>query len=426
MVVVIKPASYEFSALVTLLRKLPGELKDYSIEALWRFLLQSEVARAAVESIEARPVGVPYSEAELDLIRFVDESPFDIRAEFAARFEKTVKYLHDSGLSDAASIGSGRDLLNEALHADAIRRLRKLLGPVLSGKDRVAVLIDNLDKAWDRRADLEPLAHLLLGLLGAVGRVAQDFEREDSWRQKIELSLVVFLRSDIYAYIQRVAREPDKIPTQILSWSDRRLLLRLIEERFLAVRPPMTSPEELWERFFCPVVKVMETREYMLSRVLPRPRDMVYLCNAAVMSALNSRHERVEEDDILAAEQSYSQFAYEALLVENGITVQEFEDVLLEFMGSDSVLRASAAKANVKLAGISDDKLDAVIERLKMMSFLGVEIADDRFEYIEGEPESRRLEVLARKYADRAKAEPRYSIHPAYRRYLEVGDLAVT
>ena len=365
-------------------------------------------------------MGVPYTEAELQLIRFADEASFNIRADFAKRFEDAVTYLQASGASDEQSVSAGRDRLNEALHADAIARLRKLLGPVLSGRDRVAILIDNLDKAWDRRADLEPLADLLLGLLGAVGRISQDFNREDSWRQRIELSLVVFLRSDIYAYLQRKAREPDKIPTQVLSWSDQDLLLRLLEERFLAVRPPSTAPDELWERFFCPTVKGLDTRRYLLAHVLPRPRDMVYICNAAIMSAVNSRHEIIEETDILSADRNYSQFAYEALLVENGITVGELDYVLLEFMDSDSILPASAVRANLNLAGIEGEKAEYVIARLKAMSFLGVETAPNRFQYVEGETDSRRLDVLARKYSERAKQEPRYSIHPAYRSYLEV------
>lgn len=421
-VVVIKPAAYDFSALLTLLNHLPGEVKDYSVESLWRFLLQSELARTVISSIEARPVGVPYAEAELQLIRFADEAQFDLRADFAKRFEDAVSYLQGSRVSSAESVSAGRDLLNEALHTNAIRRLRKLLGPVLSGRERVAILIDNLDKAWDRRVDLEPLAHLLLGLLGAVGRVAQDFDREDSWRQRVELSLVVFLRSDIYAYLQRTAREPDKIPTQVLSWSREHLLLRLLEERFLAVRPPGTSPDELWERFFCNTVKGVDTREYLLSRVLPRPRDMVYICNAAVMSAVNDRHERIEESDILAAEMNYSHFAYEALLVENGITVEQLDDVLLEFMASDSILPVSAIKANLGLAGIKGDDVDQVIGRLKAVSFLGVEVDPEKFEYVEGDADSRRLDVLARKYAARAKKDPRCSIHPAYRAYLEIQD----
>lgn len=422
-VVVIKPAAYDFSALLALMRDLPGEIKDYSIESLWRFLLQSELTRTVIAGIEARSMGVPYTEAELELIRFADEAPFSIRADFAKRFEEIVTFLQASGASDERSVSAGRDRLNEALHADAISRLRKLLGPVLSGREHVAILIDNLDKAWDRRVDLEPLADLLLGLLGAVGRLSQDFNREDSWRRRIELSLVVFLRSDIYGYLQRTAREPDKIPTQVLSWSDQELLLRLLEERFLAVRPPRTAPDELWERFFCPTVKGLDTRQYLLSHVLPRPRDMVYICNAAIMSAVNSRHDTIAEEDILSAERNYSQFAYEALLVENGITVSQLDNVLLEFMASDSVLPASAVRANLHLAGIEGDKAEYVIERLKAMSFLGVETAPNKFQFVEGEADSRRLDVLARKYSERAEQEPRYSIHPAYRSYLEIREL---
>ena len=422
LVVVIKPASYDFTAFLSLLKDMPGELKDYSIESLWRFLLQSELARTVITNIESRPNYVPFTEAELELFRFVDEAPFDMRADFAKRFEDAAAYLQNSHVLEERSVSAGRDLLNEALHANAIRRLRRLLGPVLSGRERVAILIDNLDKAWDRRIDLDPLAHLLLGLLGAVGRISQDFGREDSWRQRVELSLVIFLRSDIYSYLQRTAREPDKIPTQVVNWSNNKMLLRLIEERFLAVRPLGTSPDELWDRFFCPTVKGIDTRQYLLSHVLPRPRDMVYLCNGAVMSAVNSRHELVEEDDILAAEMNYSQFAYEALLVENGITVKQLNNVLLEFMASDAILPTSSVKANLSIAGIATDEVDYVVSRLKGVSFLGVEVGPGRFEYVEGDADSRRLDVLARKYSQSKGEEPRYSIHPAYRSYLEVRD----
>jgi hypothetical protein len=147
---------------------------------------------------------------------------------------------------------------------------------------------------------------------------------------------------------------------------------------------------------------------------------MVYLCNAAVMSAVNSRHDLVEEDDILAAEMNYSQFAYEALLVENGITVKQLDSVLLEFMASDAILPASAVRANLSVAGISADEIDYVVGRLKGVSFLGVEVGPGRFEYVEGDADSRRLDVLARKYSQNTEEEPRYSIHPAYRSYLEV------
>jgi hypothetical protein len=139
-----------------------------------------------------------------------------------------------------------------------------------------------------------------------------------------------------------------------------------------------------------------------------------------VIGAVNRRHERIEEEDVLSAEQNYSQFAFEALLVENGITVEQFEDVLFEFAGADSVFPDSEGRSSVQLAGIAADKVDYVIERLKVMSFFGIEVGPERFLYVEGGPDSSRAEALARRYIRASGAEPRYAIHPAYRKYLEV------
>ena len=239
------------------------------------------------------------TESERQLVAFVNETEFGLRDEFAVRFERTVKAIEGSGFDTAESLTEGRNLLNEALHANAIRRLRNLIGPVVKGRNRVAILIDNLDKAWDRQADLDAVSQLLFGLLSAIGRVSIDYQKEDFWRDRVSLSLATFLRSDIYAYLQRVAREPDKIPADILSWDESQLLLRVIEQRFLALRPSGTDPDQLWRNFFCPTVLDRPTKEYLTWRPLPRPRDIVYLCNAATTAAINAQRERVAEEDFL-------------------------------------------------------------------------------------------------------------------------------
>lgn len=420
LVIVIKPASYEFSSLLSLLRKLPNDVKDYTVRSLWSFLLQSEIARTAAQVVESRPVGVPLTEAERELVEFVSESNFGLKDDFSVRFEQTVAKIGGSGLVDVLTLSEGRDRLHEALHESAIKRLRKLIGPVLKGRNRVAVLIDNLDKAWEKTADLGSLAQLLLGLLAAVGQVAVEYEREDFWRDRVSLTLATFLRSDIYAYVRSVAREPDKIPTSGLQWSEPHLLLRVIEERFLAARPEGSSPDQLWSTFFCPEVRGIETKEYILSRVLPRPRDIVYFCNAAVTSAVNQRRDRVEEDDVFRAEKVYSQFAFEALLVENGITLQEFENILYEFAGAMPVLSMSSVYEILRSAGVDDQKFDDVVSRLRASSFLGIEVKDGVFDYPDAGQEARRSDVLARKLSELRGAEVKLTIHPAYRAYLEI------
>lgn len=426
LVVVIKPPAYEFTALIRLITELPLEVQQYSVQALWQFLLSSQIANRAIELIQARPAHIPLSEGEQALMEFADSSSFGLLDDFGTRFERTIEALSKSSLSEAGSVAVGRDILNELLHQEAIRRLRALLGPVLRGKERVAVLIDNLDKAWERSTDLDTLSHLLLGLFAAQGRLSTEFEKEDYWRDRIRLTLATFLRADIWNYVRTLAREPDKVPVSRVEWTDASLLIRVLEERFLAVRPDGTDATELWDRVFCPTVNGMETREYMLARCLPRPRDLVYFANAAIASAVNARHDQVEEDDVLAGERAYSQFAFEALLVENGITITQLEDVLLELAGEPAVIDSARLGELTSRVNLGDTDPDYIRDRLIALSVLGVEVREDEFEFREVEPEDKRGAVLARKAAEQRGGEPRFSINPAYRAYLEIDESGVS
>ena len=422
LVVVIKPPAYEFTALIRLVTRLPLEVRQYSIQALWQFLLSSQIANRTIELIQARPAHIPLSDGERALMEFADSSSFGLLDDFATRFEFTIQSLSASELVRAGSVAEGRDILNELLHQEAIRRLRALLGPVLRGKERVAVLIDNLDKAWERTTDLDTLSHLLLGLFAATGRLSTDFEKEDYWRDRIRLTLATFLRADIWSYVRGLAREPDKVPVSRVEWTDGNLLIRVLEERFLAVRPEGTAANELWDRFICPTVRDRNTKDYLLARCLPRPRDLVYFANAAISSAVNARHNRVEEEDVLAGERAYSQFAFEALLVENGITIRQLDDVLLELAGEPEIIGASRLKELIERVDLGESTSEYVRDRLIGLSVLGIEVREGEFEFLEVEPEDKRGTVLARKLAEQRGGDQRFCINPAYRAYLEIAE----
>ncbi len=138
--------------------------------------------------------------------------------DFAVRLEKVVDGILHRGSGE--TIATSRAAISEELHSGVIRDLRRHLGTLLTDSERVAVLIDNLDKAWEKSADIDQLAYLLLGLLAAVGPTAREFARHDRWRHGIRLSVAVFLRSDIFSEVLRVAHEPDRIPVNRLLWDD--------------------------------------------------------------------------------------------------------------------------------------------------------------------------------------------------------------
>ena len=99
--------------------------------------------------------------------------------------------------------------MSEILHHSVIKLLRQLLGNVLERKNRVSVLIDNLDKAWPSRGEVEHLVSLIFGLIGVSGRIVDEFQSSNYWKKKVNLTVAVFLRSDIFSRVQDSAREKD-------------------------------------------------------------------------------------------------------------------------------------------------------------------------------------------------------------------------
>jgi hypothetical protein len=419
LVCVIKPVDYELTGLLDVLRRYRGkESRNYLIENMWKLLIYTELAKTLIESAEGRASGIGPRGALADLRDFVDERIPSVREDFALRLEQIVESLLENAKPDTRGIAMSRDNIGAALGGVFMRDLRKRLEPALSHYKRVAILIDNLDKAWDRHADLDDLSQLLLGLLTTVGRVASEFRKEAGSDEDLGFSLAVFLRDDIYQHLIRVAREPDKIKAASITWDEQDLLFRVIDERFAVSRG--SDAEELWSKFICPTVGVVPTRDYLFARVLPRPRDLLFLVNSAVANAANAGHQQVLDEDIRDAEHSYSRFAFEAALVANSITTDKLEELLYEFVGSSALITEEDITSAFMRTGISSDMRADVISHLLSLQFIGREIGEGRFSYDSEGPNARVTEVLARKAAEAHGGLRRYRVHPAFCPFLEI------
>ncbi|MDE3136774.1 MAG: hypothetical protein KGL59_09380 [Acidobacteriota bacterium] len=415
----IRPVGYDFHGVVRLLEKYRDrDAKGYAIESLWKFLLYSELLNAAAGEIVGN--GGPGSEEERELVALAEQDPGGRRADFSVRLERCVEALFRTE-SNGGGVEATRLAISETLHRDKLGRMRALLGGVLASKRRVVILIDNLDKPWERDSNLATLAEFLLGLLVAAGRVPVDFRHEDSRRKQVNLNLVLFLRSDIFQRVLKAAREPDKILHSKLTWEDPEVLARVIEERFVASHGGEVDPADLWRRYFCPTVNGVKTRDYLLSRALPRPRDLIYFVKAAMAGAVNRRHTLVEEGDVLGAEKQYSQYALEALAAENGIPVPGMERILYEFAGCRSVLTEPEVRLLLEQGGVPPEGQDDVLARLCSLAFLGVEVRRGDFRFAEDPPEHARNLTLARKFREDT-GTARFKVHPAFWAFLEMPD----
>ncbi|WP_326727765.1 P-loop ATPase, Sll1717 family [Streptomyces phaeochromogenes] len=424
LVCLIRPTNYDLDGLVSVLQSIGGNGNQaFLVESFWRFLLYSEIALSAVAAAERLPAGISPGTPIYHLRDYLAQN--EIADEFSVRLERVIESAL-AELKDAPrgnSIQKQRERVTQVLHGNLVGNLRRLLGEALRDRHRVALLVDNLDSSWTRSAQLQSQAVLLVGLLGAVSRIAEDFQKENNRLRSVNVTISVFLRSDIYDEVIKEAREPDKINTKRIDWNQQELLKRVMDERYLSARPSGASPDELWQRFFCHEVDGVPTLDHILATILPRPRDLVYFCKVAVLNAANSRHSVVEVGDIREAESTYSKFAMDALLVEHCSTIGHLEDVIYEFTGSEEVLTRSTALELIK-AVLGDDQEAAAeecLEGLLKISFLGIEVRDGEISYPDRADQLRKAKILARNASRRTKREVRYQIHPAYRNFLEIG-----
>ena len=218
LVCVIKPDGYDLEGIVRLLQQYKArDSKGYLVESLWKYLLLSEVAIQLRHDFDARPAGISPGTAEWELVDFLRTQGRIFETDFAVRLERAVEQLLAGG-PVTGGIESERVQIAERLHAGPIRTLRRLVAASLTARNRVCLLIDNLDKTWERTGPLPDLVELILGLLASIDGFARDLESAQSDNRAARVTIAVFVRSDIYSAVAAAAREPDKLPTTRLEW----------------------------------------------------------------------------------------------------------------------------------------------------------------------------------------------------------------
>lgn len=418
LVCTIKPAGYDLNGLIRLLRTYEErDTKGYLAESLWKYLLATELALSVERDLASRPAGVMPDGPEWRLLEFLSANGAWLKADFASRLERVVDTL--LAQEDSSKLGDQRAHIAEALHSGPLRQLREVLAPALAVRDRVYVIVDNLDKAWDKGAEIEQLGRLILGLLASMDAFRQDLERA-AGANGLSIALSLFVRSDIFASVAALAREPDKLPVRRLSWADEVPLLEIVETRYAASKTAEAAPKELWDRYFCKTIHGLPVTEWILKVCLPRPRDVLYLCRAAIDHAVSAKHVRVEPDDLHAAERQYSLFAFEAAAVESQQRISRVDEILLEFAGAPTALTEEGLKDTLRAGHVASEDVSQVIDVLRDVSFLGLVTGDGSVSYTDSPREKQRADVLARRLAQSSGQGLQYVVHPAFWAYLEL------
>ena len=418
LVVKVKPTSYELAGLVDLAGRFDLHAgSEYLLNNLWNFLLSTEVASHLLAEADSHPAGVGGSPALVALDQRLDRMGVSRAADLATRLEVVVEQI-TARAESARDDRELREIVGAALGVHWFRDLHRELREAAADRyQRIAILVDNLDKAWERGADFETTSRFLLSLLSASGQFKKALTKGTD---QIDLTLGVFIRADIYEVMTKYAREPDKIGPLTVHWNDPHLLARVLEERYAANRRRRRpADDDMWSSIFPEEVNGLPVKDYILWRILPRPRDIIYFGNAALTTAINRHHAVVTQDDIAMADENYSRFAYEALVVESDAQGFDLEEVLFAFAGLNATLTEDELQDVLLESSHEPSETRAWLLRT---SFLGIEVREGKFMPFEGQSEVEKQLIVASRSSERSGRPVRFRVHPAFRHYLDVRD----
>ncbi|WP_416150249.1 P-loop ATPase, Sll1717 family [Salipaludibacillus sp. HK11] len=419
-VCIIQPVGHEIEGVINMLRQsIPKSEKGYLVESIWKYLIYTELAKSFYEYIDNQPKHIGFSPEEVELIDFVKTHEKMINADFTLRLENAVNSL--CALDKHESIDAQRVKVSEILHEKMISQLRKKLGEVLKDKNKVSILIDNLDAAWKNDKSIGDLSEFLFGLINITRKITDEFKKSDFRYSSVNLSLIAFLRSDIFRQLLPFVGERDKIPHSKLVWKDRDLLFRIIEDRIEFSLDTITSPDELWNDYFCDSVNEKSLKDYVMGLIIPRPRDIIYLFNAAIEEAVNRGHTKVEEKDFISAEEKYSHYAFNSVLAEQGNSIESLESLLYEFVGEPCIINKIELEEILKRANVynTEETIDLICE----LTFIGLETRLNHFEYINEDRPKQVYYRLAEKISLKRKEPQRYYINDAFHAYLGIAKI---
>ncbi len=418
-VVIIKPVNFEIDGLIELIQGTNMEFgKSYIIESVWKFLIYTEIVKSIYLKVYEKPI-YALKDNEEEIIKFVSQNKEMILPDLSSRLNQLFNNLKRiQGINDQTEF---RAKISETLHQDLFKSMVMMIITFMNNKGVLVLLIDNLDKNWRKGSNIEITSKFILGLLGVIGRINKDLKGGNRNPVDIRMNLVIFLRADIFRHLMAQSREPDKIEYTKLVWTDPEVMFRLLDRRidYLRIDDSIDS-NKFWMEYITENVNNYPVKNFIMNCIVPRPRDLIFFINAAKSSAVSKGHHYIMENDIANAYEEYSNWVFQSLLVENGITIEQLKEFLYHLVGEKSIIDTSLIEQAINKAKIlldSQHDIDYFIEHLCSLSFIGREIRKDEFYFDYGYDIDDKKTFLAKKYNSN-----RFKIHNAFMPYMECED----
>lgn len=413
LVVDLKPDSHHFTKLrEQVLDHLKEGVQLHTLTCFWNYLLLLELAR---KLIDCRSFSAYQDQETLENFRKLRQEYEGHCLDVEGDFSERIMALIDS--ITHMFTGAEKGLLHSSnitalVYKRDISALQSLVISLLSEKDAVWLLFDNIDKGWTTTGATEADIAVVRSLLEATRKIQRELSRSNT-----TFNSVVFLRNDIYDLLTNRTSDRGKESVVSLDWSDEGLLQEMLKKRMGRTKELSGDFRMIWTKVFPPHIGAEDSFRYILKRSFNQPRALLNFVTKSINSAIGHGNQHVTEADILAAERAFSEDMLSGIRFEIRDIYPKFDDILYSFVGFQQVLTVDDIRLVVSQSGSPLSNVDKLIDILLWFGFIGVHFNGD----VKFSPDvSYDMNKLKGYIQGIDQAERRYCIHPAYHKALEV------
>jgi hypothetical protein len=354
----------------------------HTINAFWEYILLLEICHKVLENDKKRHINdsdlyAPYRTLE----EAYKKESYMTEGDFSERMSRlmddlTKSYKEKYGAEKEVRLSSAE--ITNLLYKSDIHILRNHLIDYIRHKDKVWLLLDNIDKGWPSSGLQQEDFIIMRTLIDALRNIQRHFSKE-----KIEMYPIVFLRNDVYELLVERTSDRQKESKELLDWVDSDLLREVIKLRIQSSLEIHSDDfEEIWRSICISHYKGEETSQYLIERSLMRPRFLINLISQCKSFAVNLNHKKIEAEDIEKGFRSYSADLLTDISYEIRDVFPEAENILYAFIASSSELSYHKLQELMKEQFEDDSQIDRLIDLLLWHGFLGVKSKNGEISYI--------------------------------------------
>lgn len=393
--------------------------REHTITAFWEYLLLLEICHKLLQNdrviyLRNHELYEPYQQLSSTYAsdQYIAEGDFAERMlrltqHIAADFEQ--KHNGDGGKQRLMT-----DEITELIYKHDVAALRERLVSYLQNKKALWILFDNLDKGWPPHGIGPDDVLSLRCLLDSMAKLERAFRR-----QNIPTTGIIFIRNDVYEKLVEAMPDRGKISCAFMDWTDSALLLELLRRRFCSAIKGNPPFRDIWRQICVSHIHGEDSAQYMIDRCLMRPRSLIEFLRFCRSHAVNLGHKKIEIEDILQGEESYSTQLVNDINYEMRDVFPPAFNALYEFIECPTDLDEDSLKEI--FYRISNDKKtqERILDLLLWYGVIGFRRQDGKPAFIYSvRYDIRRLSTLLKKR--KLQGDVIYMINPAFWKGLEI------